>query len=298
MASTASTSLNAVVSMYQNLIKEWNKKPANLETIGKLLTSMKIALTGFQYMPTSGTLPSPQELILASKLLDHCMDILEIGVQWSVLKKDIPSFERYMAQLKCYYFDYSGILPESPYLYQLLGLNLMSLLAQNRLGEFHTELELLPMKEIQDSVYIRCPVALEQYLMEGSYHKVFLAKENVPATAYYFFINILIDTLRDEVAACIEKSYEKISVREATRMLFHQDEASVREFAKKRGWAVDKDEYHFASDVHDKQEVSANKIVERCLGYAKELERISHYRRRCILKLMISASLCHTVKMN
>ena len=33
-------------------------------------------------------------------------DILEIGVQWSVLKGDIQSFERYMAQLKPYYFDY------------------------------------------------------------------------------------------------------------------------------------------------------------------------------------------------
>lgn len=33
-------------------------------------------------------------------------DILEIGAQWSILCKDIPSFERYMAQLKCYYFDY------------------------------------------------------------------------------------------------------------------------------------------------------------------------------------------------
>ena len=33
-------------------------------------------------------------------------DALEIGVQWSILKKDIPSFERYMAQLKPYYLDY------------------------------------------------------------------------------------------------------------------------------------------------------------------------------------------------
>lgn len=33
-------------------------------------------------------------------------DILEIGVQWSVLKGDIESFQRYMAQLKPYYFDY------------------------------------------------------------------------------------------------------------------------------------------------------------------------------------------------
>jgi hypothetical protein len=33
-------------------------------------------------------------------------DILEIGAQWSIAVKDIPSFERYMAQLKCYYLDY------------------------------------------------------------------------------------------------------------------------------------------------------------------------------------------------
>ena len=33
-------------------------------------------------------------------------DILEIGAQWSIAKKDIDAFERYMAQLKCYYLDY------------------------------------------------------------------------------------------------------------------------------------------------------------------------------------------------
>jgi hypothetical protein len=34
------------------------------------------------------------------------------------------------------------------------------------------ELELLPMTEIQTNIYIRHPVAIEQYLMEGSYNKV------------------------------------------------------------------------------------------------------------------------------
>ena len=43
-----------------------------------------------------------------------------------------------MAQLKCYYFDFSGALAESPFTYQLLGLNLLCLLSQNRVAEFHT----------------------------------------------------------------------------------------------------------------------------------------------------------------
>jgi len=31
---------------------------------------------------------------------------LEIGAQWAIAKKDVDMFERYMAQLKCYYLDY------------------------------------------------------------------------------------------------------------------------------------------------------------------------------------------------
>ena len=34
------------------------------------------------------------------------------------------------------------------------------------------ELELLPAKELHHNVYIRHPVSIEQYLMEGSYNKV------------------------------------------------------------------------------------------------------------------------------
>jgi len=32
-------------------------------------------------------------------------DILEVGVHCSIAMHDIPSFERHMAQLKCYYLN-------------------------------------------------------------------------------------------------------------------------------------------------------------------------------------------------
>lgn len=63
-------------------------------------------------------------------------------------------------------------LPESSFKDQLFGLNLLLLLSQNRVAEFHTELELLPADQIQSNVYIRHPVTLEQNLMEGNYNKV------------------------------------------------------------------------------------------------------------------------------
>ena len=49
-------------------------------------------------------------------------------------------------------------------------------LSQNRVAEFHTELERLPAKEVQNNVYIKHPVSLEQYIMEGSYNKVLMSK--------------------------------------------------------------------------------------------------------------------------
>ena len=36
-------------------------------------------------------------------------DILEIGAQWAIARHEIPAFERYMAQLKCYYMDYKYV---------------------------------------------------------------------------------------------------------------------------------------------------------------------------------------------
>ncbi|XP_069854881.1 26S proteasome non-ATPase regulatory subunit 8 isoform X2 [Dipodomys merriami] len=190
-AAASGAVLQAAAGMYEQLKGEWNRKSPNLSKCGEELGRLKLVLLELNFLPTTGTKLTKQQLILAR-------DILEIGAQWSILRKDIPSFERYMAQLKCYYFDYKEQLPESAYMHQLLGLNLLFLLSQNRVAEFHTELERLPAKDIQTNVYIKHPVSLEQYLMEGSYNKVFLAKGNIPAESYTFFIDILLDTISED----------------------------------------------------------------------------------------------------
>lgn len=59
----------------------------------------QIALTELSYLPTSNSPASQQELVIAR-------DVLEIGVEYSVATKNIPAFERYISQLKCYYYDY------------------------------------------------------------------------------------------------------------------------------------------------------------------------------------------------
>ncbi|XP_022380994.1 26S proteasome non-ATPase regulatory subunit 8 isoform X2 [Enhydra lutris kenyoni] len=231
---------------------------------------LQLVLLELNFLPTTGTKLTKQQLILAR-------DILEIGAQWSILRKDIPSFERYMAQLKCYYFDYKEQLPESAYMHQLLGLNLLFLLSQNRVAEFHTELERLPAKDIQTNVYIKHPVSLEQYLMEGSYNKVFLAKGNIPAESYTFFIDILLDTIRDEIAGCIEKAYEKILFTEATRILFFNTPKKMTDYAKKRGWVLGLNNYYSFASQQQKPEdttIPSTELAKQVIEYARQLEMI------------------------
>jgi 26S proteasome regulatory subunit N12 len=56
-------------------------------------------LTNLKFLPESSGVSSKEELVIAR-------DVLEIGAFWSIARRDIPSFERYMAQLKCYYLDF------------------------------------------------------------------------------------------------------------------------------------------------------------------------------------------------
>ena len=199
----ASAGIEQAALLYQQLESAWNS--GNIGVVGQLLPQMKIILLNLSFLPSSsqsGNLDQ-RELILAR-------NTLEIGALWSIQSKEIPSFQRYVAQLKCYYYDYDSLLQESPFKYQILGLNLLCLLAENRLAEFHTEMELLSVEE-QKNMYIKYPIRLEQFLMEGSFHKVFLDKGNVPAENYSFFIDILINTMRDEIASCAEKAYAQVS---------------------------------------------------------------------------------------
>jgi len=201
------------------------------------------------------------------------------GAQYSVATGDIPGFERYLAQLQTYYHDLSGPnsgLAESPFMHQLLGLNLLCLLSQNRVAEFHTELERLPVKDVADNVYIRHPVHLEQYIMEGSYNKVLLAKGNVPAESYTFFIDILMHTVRDEIASCLEAAYQDIKLSDAARML-SLSEPEMTAYAKKRSWVVSGGRLRFQDLAAKEQEelgIPSLQLAKMSINYAREMEQI------------------------
>jgi 26S proteasome regulatory subunit N12 len=171
----------------------FNAGEAKLDEAQQLLGKLKVFMLSFSSLPpASPAAPSAaqqQELLLAREVLEH-------GALLAIKAMDIPAFERYVAQLKIYYSDCAKTLPESPRQYPILGLNLLRLLAQNRIAEFHTELELIPTELQATNIYIKFPSQLEQHIMEGSYNKILSAKrDGLFSNECTYFMDMLIGTV-------------------------------------------------------------------------------------------------------
>ena len=165
-------------------------------------------------------------------------------------------------------------MPESTRKYQILGLYLLGLLSQNKIGKFHTELELIPPEKLED-IYILHVTKLEQYMMEGSYNKMFKSKSQVPADTYNVFMEKLLHTVREQIATCIEQAYETLTFEEAEKVLM-TDSSTVKLLAEKHNWNSKEGKFFFRNEQPhpSKKQIPSTEYLLHSLNYAKELERI------------------------
>ena len=54
-----------------------------------------------------------------------------------------------------------------------------------------------------------------------------------------YFMDMLVDTVRDEIAECSEKAYPSIGAKELQCLLMMTTESQLSEFADGRGWNID-----------------------------------------------------------
>ncbi|GMN31457.1 hypothetical protein TIFTF001_003265 [Ficus carica] len=162
----------------------------DFDTCTNLLSQLKVLLTGFRSLP-----PLFEDTPNAVHELTIARDIYEHAVVLSVKIEDQDAFERDFFQLKPYYTDARNRIPPSPQEYPILGLNLLRLLVQNRIAEFHTELELLSSTALENPC-IKHAVELEQSFMEGAYNRVLSARQTVPHETYVYFMDLLAKTVR------------------------------------------------------------------------------------------------------
>jgi len=199
--------------------------------------------------------------------------IYENAVLLSAATTDIDSFERHMALLTPYYTDFGSLLPPSENRFPILGLNLLRLLAQNSIADFHSQLETMS-PEALESAPVQFPVSLEQNMMEGSYTKVLEMRENLPMPQFGVFMEMLKDTLCDEIASVSEKAYKCLPEPYCMKLLMMSSQDELQEYAADRGWQLREGKVYFEVDTNEKKEVPALETITEMLHYAKELERI------------------------
>ncbi|XP_044967673.1 26S proteasome non-ATPase regulatory subunit 8 homolog A-like [Hordeum vulgare subsp. vulgare] len=242
-----------------------------LASCAALLTELKVLLTKFPSMP-----PSFERTPNAVAELKLARSIYEFAVIFSIKVKDQDAFERNFFQLKVFYMDTRGILPPSPEEYRNLGLNLMRLLAENRVAEFHTELELLPPRAL-DHPCIKYVVELEQSFMEGTYNRVINGQQAVPHETYLYFKDLLAETIRDEIADCSGQAYDHLPVNDVRDMLMFSSEQQLLEYISEaqHEWEVQNHSvlFHMAK-VQPRVGIQAHQMIKRSLCYARELGRI------------------------
>ena len=161
------------------------------------LTRAKLALLRLNALIPSSAIPQ-SSLLLAR-------ETLELGALVSIRRRDYESFTRYFSQLHPFYDLPSSQLPsEHSNQSKITGLHLLLLLSQGDYAGFHTVLESLELAAtdsegardggygMEDDAFIRYPVRLERWLMEGDYKRVWeeTKSEKVPSEEYGIFSEV------------------------------------------------------------------------------------------------------------
>jgi 26S proteasome regulatory subunit N12 len=198
---------------------------------------------------------------------------LELGVLLAVAAGDLDAFARNVAQLKPNYAR--GTLSERKC--RILGLNLMFLLVENRLAEFHAELELLTEHDAV-TPFVSFPIQLERQLMVGSYDELLSAHARIPDASYAFFMDNLLQTVRDSIADCVEVSYKSMKTADAMTMMKFDSPQQLIDYIEecRDDWIVEGDTICFQPPPTGSKatDIPSLKLIAQSLSYATEMERI------------------------
>jgi len=261
----------------------------------------QLKLLAFSSLKVSGALTSTGSAgATAERQLAR--EMLELACFLAIRQKDVQSLERQVSQLKMYTTGQQDIKSEQTY--HILGLYLLFLLGADRIGDFHTELELISVDD-HENKYIKQSINLERHIMEGNYAKILEAKKDVPEKYYDFLMGRLEEMVRVKIGASLERSYEYLPAKEAAKMLMLPDVGKLQEFVMAENekkareaedqpmaddtpslsrriprsicrWEVDvaNGRLNFRRDEEKKRAAIWEDMMINTIGYATDLERI------------------------
>jgi len=240
--------MNNTLNTLETCLKNKNSAEAK-----DLLKKVKIALL---------TEPLNEEDII------QAVSALEIGAILSVHDEDLDSFSNFVAQVQPYY---EQNIDKTPRRFLVTGLYLMHLLVENRLSEFHSQLELLTGEQASHPA-ISFAVGLERQLMVGMYDEILATPAPDPVLG--FFVDMTVATVRDSMADGLEVGYQQLSVAQAAALL-KMSESEFHEYVSeyRDDWMI-KDGIIMFQPESGTQEIPSEQWIQQTLSYATEMERI------------------------
>jgi 26S proteasome regulatory subunit N12 len=200
------------------------------------------------------------------------LEVFEKAVFLSILNQDKQNFERSVATLRGYYSAGMSSANHST----ILGLQLLFLLVENKLAEFHCELHSLTEAQLAHPHISFC-TQLDQYLSVGSYDQVMTAAEKPPVPQFKFFLNSMLEMVRTNIAECAAVSYSTLTVQGATEILMFSSQTDTLAFISSRypHWVVAGTKIDLRASKQAKgEEIDSINLIQTTLGYATEMERI------------------------
>jgi 26S proteasome regulatory subunit N12 len=259
---------------YQQTIhtNKYNLAGRRMNSIGQQLESY--LASGNQ--EEAKTLLNQVKLALLTQPLDvneraQAVAALEIGVLLAIQAEDLDLFGRTVALIQPYY---SKDGPTTPRRLLVIGLHLMHLLVENRLSEFHSQLELLTEEEAA-TPFISFPVGLERQLMVGIYDEILAV--TAPDASYQIFLDLTVQTVRDAIADCMEVSYESLTTKQAAEIMKFDSTQELVEYVQESrdDWILQGDVLTFQPVASSgAQDIPSMEWIEQSLTYATEMERI------------------------
>ncbi|EDO07925.1 26S proteasome non-ATPase regulatory subunit Nin1/mts3 family protein [Babesia bovis T2Bo] len=271
----ANTELERKVLALQQAFADASANPDAMSTCAELLEPLKEDLIRHQL---NGN-------VFDDHFLQLAREVYEIGALISLTLGDIDSFDCFYSYLHPFYFDYTHLSTPSTRLDIILGLRLLYLLTENRIGDFYMLLELIPV-EVRSSANITYVVELEHNMMEGNLTRLIDMRQTASCPYYQSLSFKLADTARNKIAASMEAAYLSLNVDAAIHMLKLGDISELSMFIKYYNqskvtedpcgiqWKIEGTRVIFVREGNDLGGIPSKDMLRHSLSYIEELEKI------------------------
>ncbi|ODV95555.1 hypothetical protein PACTADRAFT_50259 [Pachysolen tannophilus NRRL Y-2460] len=217
--------------------------------------------------------------------------ILEIGALASINLLKFENFKNYILQLKFFYKLNNLTISKNKN--KLISLYLLLLLSNGELDKFHIELEYFQnesktIDDLEKDLYLKFPINLEKWIIDGDYFKIFQFFENkddkIACEEFTIFEQILLNSIRSEICKNFEKTYKFLPLKNLKNLLFlnnnNTDNDQVLNIINDhKNWYLKDNIIYFdkekiENEEKNDEEIDNRLIIKNALYYAKEIETI------------------------